>query len=79
MELPESLRQAIENLSDHPRRVVASSLGVFWMMRTGWYPPEKRSVNLDSDWSYRWLAPRIVRGIGRVVSTVDGEIGRAHV
>jgi putative ABC transport system permease protein len=30
MELRESLRQAIETLSDHPRRVVASSLGVFW-------------------------------------------------
>ena len=30
MELRESLRQAIEILSDHPRRVVASSLGVFW-------------------------------------------------
>jgi len=30
MDLRESLRQAIEILSDHPRRVVASSLGVFW-------------------------------------------------
>jgi len=30
MELRESLRQAFEALSDHPRRVVASSLGVFW-------------------------------------------------
>ena len=30
MEPRESLRQAIETLSDHPRRVVASSLGVFW-------------------------------------------------
>ncbi len=56
-----------------------SSLGVFWMMRTGWYPPEKRSVNLDSDWSYRWLAPRIVRGVGRVVSTVDGGIRKMVV
>ena len=30
MELRESLRQALDILSDHPRRVVASSLGVFW-------------------------------------------------
>jgi putative ABC transport system permease protein len=30
MDLRESLRQAVEVLSDHPRRVVASSLGVFW-------------------------------------------------
>jgi multicomponent Na+:H+ antiporter subunit D len=48
-----------------------SSLGVFWMMKKGWYPPEKRSVNLDSDWSYRWLAPRIIRFVGRWVRRVD--------
>ena len=30
MELREFLRQALEALSNHPRRVVASSLGVFW-------------------------------------------------
>jgi putative ABC transport system permease protein len=30
MEFRESLRQAVDILSDHPRRVVASSLGVFW-------------------------------------------------
>ncbi len=48
-----------------------SSLGVFWMMRTGWYPPEKRAINLDSDWSYRWLAPRLVRLVGGVVGGVD--------
>jgi multicomponent Na+:H+ antiporter subunit D len=50
-----------------------SSLAVFWMMRRGWYPPEMRSVNLDSDWSYRWLAPRIIRRVGGVVATLDGE------
>ena len=48
-----------------------SSLAVFWMMRTGWYPPEKRSVNLDSDWSYRWLAPRVVRRVGYTVKVLD--------
>ena len=53
-----------------------SSLGVFWMMRTGWYPPEKRSVNLDSDWVYRWLAPRVVGGVGTVVAVVDGGLRR---
>jgi len=53
-----------------------SSLGVFWMMRTGWYPPEKRSVNLDSDWFYRWLAPRAVRVFGRAVGFLDGGFRR---
>ncbi len=53
-----------------------SCLAVFWMMRRGWYPPEKRSVNLDSDWSYRWLAPRVVRSVGGVVSSLDGRFRR---
>jgi len=35
------------------------------------YPAELRSTNLDVDWVYRGLAPKIVGGIGRVVSTVD--------
>jgi multicomponent Na+:H+ antiporter subunit D len=56
-----------------------SSLGVFWMMRTGWYPPEKRSVNLDFDWVYRWLAPRVVGGVGTVVAVVDGGLRRLFI
>jgi multicomponent Na+:H+ antiporter subunit D len=51
--------------------LIFSSLGVFWMMRTGWYPPEKRAVNLDFDWTYRWIAPRVVRGVGTAVRVVD--------
>jgi putative ABC transport system permease protein len=30
MELREHLRQALESISDHPRRLVASAIGVFW-------------------------------------------------
>lgn len=30
MELRESIHQAVEALADHPRRAIASSLGVFW-------------------------------------------------
>ncbi len=56
-----------------------SSLGVFWMMRTGWYPPEKRSVNLDSDWAYRWLAPRVVRSAGSAIARADGGFRRVSL
>lgn len=52
-------------------------LAVFWMMRTGWYPPEERSVNLDSDWTYRWLAPRVVRLAGAGIMAVDRRIRSA--
>jgi len=56
--------------------LIFSSLGVFWMMRTGWYPPEKRGVNLDADWSYRWLAPRVVRNVGAAVTYLDRGVRR---
>ena len=34
---------------------VFSALAFSWLMRSGIYPPELRSVNLDSDWLYRRL------------------------
>jgi len=40
------------------------------------YPAELRSTNLDFDWLYRGLAPKIVRGIGTVVSAVDRGVRR---
>ncbi len=41
-----------------------SALAFTVLMRTGLYPPEQRSVNLDSDWIYRHLVPV---GVGRTV------------
>ncbi len=41
--------------------LVFSALAFSFLMRTGIYPPEMRSVNLDSDWFYR----RLARGIAR--------------
>ena len=37
-----------------------SALAFAVLMRTGLYPPELRSVNLDFDWSYRRLMPAVV-------------------
>jgi multicomponent Na+:H+ antiporter subunit D len=34
-------------------------------MRTGIYPPELRSINLDFDWFYRRLAPTVILAIAR--------------
>ena len=36
-----------------------SALAFAVLMRTGIYPPELRSVNLDSDWLYRTLLNRL--------------------
>jgi len=36
------------------------------LVRTGWYPQETPSVNLDTDWIYRRVLPRAIGGIARV-------------
>lgn len=43
--------------------LVFSALAFAVLIRTGIYPPELRSINLDFDWTYRWLAPRLLRGV----------------
>jgi multicomponent Na+:H+ antiporter subunit D len=39
--------------------LVFSALAFSWLMRSGIYPPELRSVNLDSDWLYRGAGLRL--------------------
>jgi multicomponent Na+:H+ antiporter subunit D len=50
------------------------ALAFVGLQKTGIYPPELRSVNIDAEWSYRWLAPRVVRGIGGVVARIDTSV-----
>ncbi|MCY3969075.1 MAG: Na(+)/H(+) antiporter subunit D, partial [Acidobacteria bacterium] len=40
-----------------------SALAFATLMRTGLYPPELRSVNLDADWFYRRVGLRIWDGV----------------
>ncbi len=42
-----------------------AALGFSVLMRTGIYPPELRSVNLDTDWFYRRVAPRVANAVMR--------------
>ncbi len=44
-----------------------SALAFSVLMRTGLYPPELRSTNLDSDWIYRRALPHAVGWIARAV------------
>ena len=48
-----------------------SALAFGWLMRTGLYPPELKSTNLDFDWSYRRLLPATVKALGRVYIPAD--------
>lgn len=49
-----------------------SALAFCLLMASRIYPPELRSVNLDSDWLYRRVAPRL---LGRVASGLAAAIG----
>ncbi len=42
-----------------------SALAFTLLMRTGIYPPELRSTNLDFDWFYRRLGPALALSVGR--------------
>ena len=52
-----------------------SALAFIWLKRTGIYPPELRSVNLDVEWIYRWAAPRAARTILGNVSYMVASFG----
>jgi multicomponent Na+:H+ antiporter subunit D len=39
-----------------------SALAFVFLQKTGLYPPELRSTNLDFDWTYRRVLPALVRG-----------------
>ncbi len=58
------------HVMDQLQLLVFSALAFSVLMRTGIYPPELKSVNVDFDWSYRKLAPAVVSVVGRVLSTV---------
>jgi len=51
--------------------LVFGILSVVVLIRAGIYPPELRAINLDADWSYRWLGVRLVRGVRSTVGTLD--------
>jgi multicomponent Na+:H+ antiporter subunit D len=42
-----------------------SALAFTLLMRTGIYPPELRSTNLDFDWFYRRLGPAVALAVAR--------------
>jgi multicomponent Na+:H+ antiporter subunit D len=51
-----------------------SALAFTWLMRTGLYPPEMRSVNLDFDVTYRKGLPALTRAIVRTFGPIDRDL-----
>jgi multicomponent Na+:H+ antiporter subunit D len=56
-----------------------AALAFAWMLRTGLHPQEIPSVNLDADWTYRYLLPRSVRaGVARWQQVREAAAGYAR-
>ena len=57
-----------------------SAVAVAWLNWVGLYPPELRSVNLDSDWIVRRLVPRmfgpVTRAFARLWTGILDQLGR---
>ncbi len=51
-----------------------SALAFVWLKLSGLYPPELRSVNIDVEWSYRWLFPRALARITDVFVPADRHV-----
>jgi len=50
-----------------------SALAFTFLMLTGLYPPELKSTNLDFDWLYRRLLPRMRRYLRHLITDADQE------
>ena len=51
-----------------------AALGFVVLMRVGFYPPEVRSVNLDTDWTYRKAIPALIGLCARTGSNVRNTV-----
>ena len=57
---------SLDHVVGQTQLLFLSALAFTVLMRTGIYPPELRSTNLDFDWFYRWLGYRTVRWVYRI-------------
>jgi len=55
---------------DQLQLLVFSALAFAVLMRTGIYPPELKSINIDFDWTYRRLGPAVAAALTRACSSV---------
>ena len=51
-----------------------SALAFTWLKLSGLYPPELPSVNIDAEWTYRWLFPRIIANIAEAGHSLKREV-----
>ena len=87
---PEALYSILPNTADYvyvpytADHVISQLLLLFgafsafaFLMYTGIYPPEKRSINIDADWIYRKAAPAVVSVIGSPIGRIYAWFARS--
>lgn len=52
------------------------ALAFVWLNLSGLYPPELKSINIDAEWLYRRLAPRLALSLGAVIGRADRALRR---
>jgi len=70
----------VDHVVTQMQLLLFSALAFTLLMRTGIYPPELRSTNLDTDWFYRRLIPVCARFLGQqwvAFTSWSATIGRA--
>ena len=71
----------LEHIVTQLQLLIFAALGFTFLMRTGLYPPELRSTNLDSDWIWRkpvaWIAGGAHKTLLSALSGVTGNLARA--
>ncbi len=66
-----------EHVINQYQLLLFSALAFAWLMRTGLYPPEMRSVNLDFDVTYRKGLPLLIAAFARTFGPIDQGARRA--
>ena len=61
----------MEHVVTQTQLLLFAALGIAWLHRTGRYPAELPSVNLDFDWTYRRFLPSVAAPLGRALASID--------
>ena len=67
----------VEHVMTQMQLLLFSALAFTLLMRTGIYPPELRSTNLDFDWLYRRLIPVFLGKASRVSEALQTRLAQA--
>ena len=65
-----------EHVITQMQLLMFSALAFALLMRTGIYPPELKSTNLDFDWFYRRLGMKLVNAIASIAGKIGSAFGQ---